>query len=80
VRALEADQAEKAEHVQQLLATTKEKIWRADLDAFETAYKEWLEEEYLESCKQPQCVASRSKKGKHLRVLCLKTVQCMLTE
>jgi hypothetical protein len=45
VQALEAEQQNKLAEVQRLENTRKEQLWSDDLDGFEAAYDDWLEEE-----------------------------------
>lgn len=45
VQALESDRDEKNAEVDRMRSSTKEKLWKEDLSAFEASYKDWLIEE-----------------------------------
>lgn len=62
VQALLREQGEKQAHVVVLEGTTKENMWRSDLDEFEAAYNEWLQDEWIEANKAPGVVAGKGKK------------------
>lgn len=45
VQALESEREEKLAEVERMRSSTKEKLWKDDLDSFEASYNAWLVDE-----------------------------------
>lgn len=78
VQALEQEQQEKLEHVQRLENSTKEELWSEDLDGFQAAYEQWLEDEakIAAELKSAQLKAKARNTKKGVSRACLLMLSC----